>query len=265
MSRAVAAVGGGLREYLPAAILLALLIAGWEAYVRAEDVRPYMVPAPSRIWDAFVATRDGLPEHTWTTAREALLGLALGAAAGIAIAVPVASVPLVRRVVYPLLVTSQTVPIFVLAPVLVVWFGYGMTPKVVVVALFAVFPVAVSTVDGLVRADRELVDLVRSMGGSRVQVLRLVRVPAAIPGFFSGFKIAAAYAVVGAVIGEWVGASSGLGLYITRSQGAFRTDQVFVGIVLVALLSLALFALAHIAARLATPWLYATTSEEDAR
>lgn len=261
MGRAVRAVG----TFLPAAVLLALLVLGWEAYVRIEGVRPYMVPAPSAVWQAFLDTREGLPGHTWTTAVEALIGLAVGSAAGVAIAVPVASIGIVRRVLYPLLIASQTIPVFVLAPIFVVWFGLGITPKVMVVALFAVFPVAVSTVDALTRADRELVDLVRSMGGSRWQVLRTVRIPSAIPGFFSGFKIAAAYAVVGAVIGELVGAREGLGLYISRSQRAFQTDQVFVGIAVVSLLSLLLFGAAQLAARLATPWLYASTTEEDSR
>jgi len=250
--------------YLPAVGLLTLLVLAWEAYVRIEDVRPYMVPAPSAVWRAFLDTRETIPGHAWATLQEALAGLALGSAAGVAIAAPVASSRLVRRVLYPLLVASQTIPVFVLAPIFVVWFGLGLAPKVAVVALFAVFPIAVSTVDALTRADRELVDLVRGMGAGRWDVLRLVRIPSAIPGFFSGFKIAAAYAVVGAVIGEIVGAREGLGLYISRSQRAFATDQVFAGIVVVSLLSLALFAAAHIAARLATPWLYATRNEEDA-
>ncbi len=263
VTRTSKALGAAALEYGPAVVLLAALVGAWEVAVRVMDVRPYLVPAPSRIWDAFLATRGTLPEHTWTTGQEAVYGLLLGAGAGVAIAVALAAIPLVRRVLYPILVTSQTIPMFVLAPVLVVWFGFGMTPKVMVVALFAFFPVAVSTVDGLLNADRDLVGLVRSMGARRDQVLRHVMVPSAIPGFFAGLKIAAAYAVVGAVIAEWVGASSGLGLYITRSQRAFRTDQVFVGIVLVALLSLALFALVHLLARFATPWKYAHAQEED--
>ncbi|MEJ5222802.1 MAG: ABC transporter permease subunit, partial [Tepidiforma sp.] len=135
-----------------------------------------------------------------------------------------------------LLVVSQTIPMVVLAPLLIVWFGFGMTPKVVVVALWGFFPVAVATADGLMHADREMVGLVRSMGANRLQVLRYIAVPAALPAFFSGLKIAAAYAVGGAVVGEWIGASSGLGLYITRAQTSFRVDRVFVAVVLIALL-----------------------------
>jgi ABC-type nitrate/sulfonate/bicarbonate transport system permease component len=248
--------------YLPPLLLLAALIAGWELWVRAFDTRPYILPAPSRIWQAFLEVRPLLPAHLRTTLGEALLGLLAAAIVGVSLAALIASVPLVRRVLYPLLVVSQTVPMIVLAPLLVVWFGFGMTPKVIVVALIGFFPIVVATVDGLTNADRDMVGLVRAMGAKRHQVLRHVLIPAATPAFFAGLKIASAYAVAGAVIGEWVGASSGLGIYITRSQTAFRTDRVFVGIVLVALASIALFALVHLLARLASPWLYATKEEE---
>ncbi len=248
--------------YGPSAVLLALLVVGWEAWVRVFDTRPYILPAPSRIWEGFWGTKGLLPEHIRTTLAEAVLGLGFGAAAGVAIAVLVAGIPLVRRVLMPLLVVSQTVPMVVLAPLLIVWFGFGMTPKVVVVALWGFFPVAVATADGLMHADREMVGLVRSMGGNRLQVLRYIAVPAALPAFFSGLKIAAAYAVGGAVVGEWIGASSGLGLYITRAQTSFRVDRVFVAVVLIALLSMLLFAAVHMLARLATPWMYVKTEEE---
>ena len=248
--------------YMPALLLLAALVAGWEAWVRIFDTRPYILPAPSRIWDAFLQVRGTLPAHIRTTSQESLVGLFWAALVGLLLATVIASVPLVRQVLYPLLVISQTIPMVVLAPLLIIWFGFGMTPKVIVVALFGFFPIVVSTVEGLTGADREMVDLVRAMGANRLQVLRHVLVPAATPAFFAGLKIAAAYAVLGAVIGEWVGASSGLGIYITRSQTAFRTDRVFVGIVVVALMSIALFGAVHLLARLASPWMYTTIKEE---
>jgi ABC-type nitrate/sulfonate/bicarbonate transport system permease component len=145
---------------------------------------------------------------------------------------------------------------------LIIWFGFGMTPKVVVVALFGFFPITVSTVDGLLGADRDMVGLVRSMGAGRIAVMRHVLIPSALPSFFAGLKIASAYAVLGAVIGEWVGASSGLGIFITRAQTSFRVDRVFVAVIVIALVSIALFALVHIAARLATPWLYVEKEED---
>jgi ABC-type nitrate/sulfonate/bicarbonate transport system permease component len=244
-------------------MLLCLVVAGWEAWVRVFDTKPYILPAPSRIWEAFLQTRDVLPGHIRTTLSEALLGLVIAAAAGVVIAVLLASIPLVRRVLYPLLIVSQTIPMVVLAPLLIIWFGFGMTPKVIVVALYGFFPIVVATVDGLLGADRDMVGLVRSMGANRLKVLRYVLIPSALPSFFAGLKIASAYAVLGAVIGEWVGASSGLGIFITRAQTAFRVDRVFVAVVVIALLSMALFALVHLLARLTTPWQYAPQREED--
>ncbi len=250
-------------EYLPAALLLVGVVGAWEAWVRVFDTQPYILPAPSRVWSAFLEVRGLLPAHIRTTVTEALVGLFFGAAVGVVLAVVIASIPLVRRVLYPILVVSQTVPMIVLAPLLVVWFGFGMTPKVVVVALIGFFPIVVSTADGLSRADTDMVGLVRSMGANRAQVLRYVLFPSALPAFFAGLKIAAAYAVVAAVIGEWVGASSGLGLFITRAQTAFRVDRVFVAVAVVALTSIALFAMVHLMARLASPWMYVHDKEND--
>lgn len=255
--------GRATREYLPAIALLVALILFWEWWVASFDTKPYVLPAPSRIWDAFWETKELLPRHIRTTMTEAVLGLVFGAVVGVLIAVLIASVPLLRRVLYPLLIVSQTIPMVVLAPLLIIWFGFGLTPKIVVVALIGFFPIVVGTADALMRADPEMVGLVRSMGANRVQVLRHVLIPAATPAFFSGLQIAAAYAVTGAVIGEWVGASSGLGLFITRSQTSFRVDQVFVAVIIVALSSLALFAAVHLAGRAASPWLYAHQREDN--
>jgi ABC-type nitrate/sulfonate/bicarbonate transport system permease component len=254
--------GRAVLEYLPAALLLAALIGAWEAWVRVFDTRPYILPAPSAIWDAFLETRGTLPEHIATTMNEALLGLAIAAGAGIAIAVLLALTPFARRVLYPILVVSQTVPMIVLAPLLIIWFGFGMTPKVVVVALFGFFPICVATADGLLSADREMVALVKSMGGGRLARMRYVLLPSALPSFFAGLKIAATYAVLGAVVGEWVGAQSGLGIYINRAQRGFSTDRVFVAVAVIALQSIALFAAVHLLARLLTPWMYTSKEEE---
>jgi NitT/TauT family transport system permease protein len=249
------------RDFVPAAALLVGLVLLWQWIVDARHVAPYLLPSPTRIWRAFLATRHLLPAHMRTTGAEAVLGLAASIVVGIVLAALIASVGIVRRVLYPILVVSQNIPLIVLAPLLIVWFGFGMTPKVIVVALVGFFPIVVNTVDGLGNADAEMVDLVRAMGGSRLQVLWTVRVPSAVPSFFAGLKIGAAYAVIGAVIGEWVGASSGLGLYITRSQTAFRTDQVFVGIAVVAAMSIALFGAVELLAWIAMPWTHAKRGE----
>lgn len=249
------------RTWLPPLLFFAVLLAGWEAWVRIREVEDFILPPPSDVWRAFLATRGALWEHLVVTAREATLGIAIGAAIGGAIALLVTALPMARRVLYPLLVVSQTVPMIVLAPLLVLWFGFGMTAKVVVVALIVFFPVAVSTVTGLTSVEPEVLQLVTTMGASMPQRLRLVLVPAALPAFFAGLRISAAYAVAGAVVGEWVGASAGLGIYISRSQASFRVDQVFAAVAVIAILSMALFGLVHLLARLASPWLSAAEYE----
>lgn len=242
--------------YVPATLLLVLLIVGWEVYVRVADTRPFILPPPSRIWDAFIRTRETLAGHTWSTLTEALIGIGIGTFVGVVLAAMIASLALIRRVLYPLLIVSQTIPMIVLAPLLVIWFGLGMTPKIVVVALITFFPVVVSTSDALLNADRDLIAMVRSMGANRLQVLRTVLIPSAIPALFAGLKISAAYAVGAAVVAEWVGSDSGIGVYINRSTRSFQTDQIFVAVAVIALLSMALFAAVHVLNRLLAPWMY---------
>jgi ABC-type nitrate/sulfonate/bicarbonate transport system permease component len=215
---------------------------------------PYVLPSPGRVAGAFGESAGLLPRHILWTVVESLVGLAAGAAAGAAIAALIAGVPVARRLLEPLLVASQTIPMIVLAPLLVIWFGIGVTPKIVVVALITFFPVAVSTAAGLAGADPDLVELVRSMGARPGQVLRVVRVPAAIPSFFAGLRIAAAYAVAGAVIGELVAGDRGLGVFINRSRSSFQVDRIFVAVVVVTVLSALLFAAVGALARLASPW-----------
>ncbi len=259
-------MGSSLRAqvlaFVPALVLLGALVLLWEGVVRALDVPVYLVPAPSQVMRAAYEVRASLPGHVRTTLGEAVAGLVLAALAGVLLAAAMASVPLLRRVLYPLLVISQNVPLVVIAPLIVLWFGFGVAPKVLVVALVCFFPIAVNTVEGLLSADAGMTDLVRSMGGGRLAELRLVRVPSALPAFFSGLKISATYAVLGAVIGEWVGASSGLGLFITRAQASFRTDRVFVAVVVIAAVSIALFVAAELLARAMLPWRYTRVQEE---
>jgi ABC-type nitrate/sulfonate/bicarbonate transport system permease component len=251
-----------VRSWLPPAALTVALLAAWEIGVAVFDTPAYILPPPSAVWTAFGEVRPLLGEHIITTTTEAVVGIATGAAVGVLLAVAVWAVPLFRRLTYPLLVASQTVPMVVLAPLLVLWFGFGLTPKVLVVALIALFPVAISTAEGLVGADAEQIELLRSMGAGRREILRLILLPTATPAFFAGLRIAAAYAIAGAVIGEWVGASSGLGLFVTRSQYSFRVDRVFVGVAVIALLSITLFGIVEVLARLAAPWQRAQSKED---
>jgi ABC-type nitrate/sulfonate/bicarbonate transport system permease component len=250
-------------RYLPAVGFLAAVVAAWEGAVRVFEVQPYLLPAPSRVWQAFLEVRGVLPAHIQTTMTEAVGGLLLACVVGVLVASVLAGFGPVRRAVYPLLVISQNIPMIVLAPLIVVWFGFGIMPKVLVVALIGFFPIVVATTDGLLRAERDLVDLARSFGASRLQVLRTILIPSAVPSFFAGLQISATYAVLGAVIAEWVGASSGLGLFIMRSQTAFRIDRVFVAVVVIAAVSILLFALVHLIARVSMPWQYAHAKSEE--
>ena len=250
-------------EYMPAVVLLVALVGLWELLVEVLDTRPYILPAPSAIWEALLDKGHLLPNHIQATATEAVLGLLAAAVGGVILAVLISSIPLAQRVLYPIIVTSQTVPAIVLAPLLIVWVGIGLESKLIVVALVGFFPIVVSTVDGLASADRDMVALVRSMGASKLGVLRHVLVPSAVPGFFAGLKIAAAYSVIGAVIAEWVAAKEGLGIFIIRSQASFRIDQIFVAIAVIALLSIALFVAVHLLARVASPWKYANDQGEN--
>ncbi len=244
-----------LRRWLPPLLLVAGLVALWQAWVIFGHIDAYVLPTPGRIVRAAWQSAHLLPQHLWATVVASAAGLAAGAVAGVALAMLIVRVRLVRQVLYPLLVVSQTIPMVVLAPLLIIWFGFGLTPRIVVVALIVFFPVLVSVVTAVDQADRDLVELVRSMGASSRQVLRLVQAPAAVPAFFAGLRIAAAYTIGGAVIAEFVNPNGGgLGVFITRSKQAYAVDRIFVAVVIIGLLTAALFAAVDVAARLAVPW-----------
>jgi len=224
-------------------LLIGGLILAWEALVRWLALPVWLLPPPSRLVTTFGESLPVLGEHVAATLAVTVLGFGLALLAGFGLAFAVDASPLVRRALYPVLVMSQTVPIVAIAPLLVVGFGFGALPKVLVVALVTFFPIVVNTVDGLQAADRDMLRLLRAMDADYGQVLRLLRLPAALPFVFSGVKVAVTYSVIGAVLAEWIGASAGLGVYIARSLRAFRTDQVFVAALITSLLTIVLFLL----------------------
>lgn len=238
----------------PAVVLLAVLLAGWEVYVRIGHVSALILPPPSAVGVALVENWDIIAVHTWQTLLETLLGMSVAIVLGMALAILLDLSVSARRAVYPLLVVSQTIPIIALAPLLLIWFGFDIGPKVIVVTLYCFFPITVACVDGLSSAQPELLNLLRSMKASRWQVLWLVRLPGAMPSFFSGLRIAATYSVTGAIFGEFVGAYQGLGIFMENSANSHALDLVFAAIAVTALLSLALFALVSLAERLIIPW-----------
>jgi len=238
---------------LPVAVLLGLALL-WEAAVIWFDTPEWILPGPAQILTVTRQNSSLLAPHVWQTLQETLLGLALALTAGVALAALLDLSAWLRQAIYPLLVISQTIPILALAPLLIIWFGFGLLPKVLIVALVCFFPIAVNTADGLTSTDPDYVALLRSMGANRRQIWLKVRLPASLPYFFSGLRIAATYSVIGAIIGEWVGAGSGLGIYMLRSANAFKTAQVFSTIAVSSAISLALFGLVSAIERVALPW-----------
>jgi ABC-type nitrate/sulfonate/bicarbonate transport system permease component len=243
-----------LAVYAPPFVLAVLLLAAWEGLVRWLALPAWLLPAPSQIASTFVDQLAVLRGHVGATLVETALGMLVSLVVGFGLAFAIDAAPLVRRALYPLLVASQTVPIVAIAPLLVIGLGFGLLPKVLVVALITFFPIVVNTVDGLQSADRDAVRLFQAMNASRWQTLRLLRIPAALPTICTGLKLAVTYSVIGAVFAEWIGANAGLGVYIARSLRAFRTDQVFVAAFVTALLSIVLFSLTAALERKLTPW-----------
>jgi ABC-type nitrate/sulfonate/bicarbonate transport system permease component len=238
----------------PPALLIAVLLVVWEAYCRASGISAVVLPSPTRIVEQLWTFRADAVRHLVPTLVETLVGLGVSVGVSIAVAVAMDRFVTVRRALEPLLVASQTVPVVAIAPLLVLWFGFGLAPKILIVVLVTFFPVTVALVDGFAAATTEATDLLRSFGASRGQAFRKLRWPAALPALFTGLRIAATYGVIGAVFGEYVGAYEGLGIWMQLSQNAFRTDLVFAAILLAAALSVALFALVTAAERLVIPW-----------
>jgi ABC-type nitrate/sulfonate/bicarbonate transport system permease component len=245
---------GLMRRVAPPVLLAALLLLGWEAYVRLAAVPFTILPTPSRIVSASIQSAGLLAENAGQTLLETLLGFVLAVAVALVFAVAIDFSDLARRALLPLMVTSQTIPIVALAPLLVLWFGFGTLPKVLVVALVCFFPMVVAAVHGLSSTDPDLTSLYRTFGASRADVFRRVRVPTALPSFFSGVRVAVTYSVIGAIFGEYAGAFNGLGVLLQTAKSSYRTDLVFGAIVVTAALSLALFGLVSVVERLTIPW-----------
>lgn len=235
---------------------LAVFIAIWELAVLLTGLPKYLLPPPSDVLVCLVRDHQLIILHSAYTLAAAVSGLLLAVAAGLLLALAMDYWPALESVLYPLLVVSQAVPIITLAPLIIMWLGYGLLPKVVVAGLICFFPLTVSVIGGMRASDRDLAELMRVMGASRWQVLWLARLPAALPAFFSGLKIAAAYSVMGAVIGEWLGSSSGLGVVLIRYTHSYQTARVLAAVTAIVVMSLILFGLAELLSRRIMPWHY---------
>jgi ABC-type nitrate/sulfonate/bicarbonate transport system permease component len=241
-------------RFMPPLLLTVALLLAWELLVRSLRIPVWLLPPPSRIAATFRVSLSILGEHIAATLYVTALGFGLALLVGFGLAFAIDASLLLRRALYPLLVASQTVPIVAIAPLLVVGLGFGVLPKVLVVALVTFFPLVVNTVDGLHSADRDALRLLAAMDANYWQLLRLLRLPAALPAIFTGLKLAVTYSVIGAVLAEWIGASAGLGVYIARSLRAYRTDQVFVAALITALLTIGLFLVTSALERWLVSW-----------
>ncbi len=241
-------------RWLRLPIMLIGLALVWEAVATLADLPPYILPGPLRVALAIGAQWDRLLAHAGVTVVEMLLGLGLGAALGCACALTLAYFRPARLWLLPVLVASQAVPVFALAPILVLWFGYGIASKVAMAALIIFFPVAAAFFDGLRRTDPGWLDLTHTMGAGRWRVLWHIRVPAALPALASGLRVAAAVAPIGAVVGEWVGSSAGLGFLMLQANGRMQIDLMFAALLALAVIGVALYFTLDAGLRRTLPW-----------
>lgn len=241
-------------KYAPAAALVILAIVLWEVLCRALAVPTYLWPKPTVIARGFYDDIGLLSSATWITVREVIYGFAIAIAAGLGIGITLHLSATLRRAIYPILIASQSVPTVVLAPVLVIVMGFSIWPKLAVIALFTFFPIVVNTVDGLGAVDPDYIRMMLTLDASRWSIFRRVEFPAALPLIFSGARIGATYAAIGAVFGEWAGSSGGLGYEMQQAQGQLLTAQVFEAVLLVTWIAVILFVLVSLAERLLIPW-----------
>jgi len=244
---------------LPAA-LLAALIGLWQlacstgAIADLLNLESYLVPSPAEVASSLWDNRGLLAENAWVTLREMLLGILAALLVGVGFAVLMHRWRVLRDAAYPLIVASQTIPIVVISPILIVWFGYGIAPKVVIVALICFFPIAVNALDGLRSVDPEAVKMMRSLDASRWQRFRRVEAPAALPNLFTGIKIAVVIAPIGAVFAEWSGSSSGLGHLIQSDTAYYLVARQFASVAVLSALALALIGITALAERRVVTW-----------
>ncbi len=246
-----------LLSIITPSIALLMFLAVWEIGVSALSIEKWLFPAPSLIANSLWTSRELIYIHTIQTISETLLGLFIAILVGATLAILMEWSAFFRNLFKPLLIVSQTIPFIVLAPLLIIWLGYGVLPKIVVIVLACFFPISMSMYEGFRSVDVNLLKLMKSMRVGKLQTFRLVKLPASMPSFFSGLKIAGAYAVGVAVVSEWLGAEKGLGIFLLRSAKSYQTEAVFASIVVISLLSLVIVGIIELSARRFVPWFYA--------
>lgn len=245
---------GGTNDVAPVAVT-AGIVAVWELAVVIFQIPGYVLPSPIQVAAALIQERGILASHGLVTVAEALTGIAISLVFAVILGVVMDCFPLARRGIYPILVATQTVPMIVMAPILIIYMVFGVGPKILTVVLMCFFPVAVSFCDGLAQVDEEYVNLVRSYGAGRWKAYRLVKIPASVPALISGLKVAATYSISGAVVGEWIGAQKGLGYYLLRVKNGYMLDKVFACVAVIVFLSLCMNGVIRLYQRMALPYL----------
>lgn len=227
----------------PPLVAIALLLVIWQIASAVVDLPRWMLPSPTDIANEGLASWQRIQEHVLATLGLTLYGFAIGTAVGLAVAFVLHMVAPLRTALYPLMILSQNVPMIALAPLLMIWFGFGLLPKLIVITLVCFFPVAVAALNGLAQTDSTMLTYMKMAGASRRQIFTKLELPSSLPSLFAGLKISAAYSVMGAIIGEWLGTEKGLGMYMLLQKNAFRTDRVFVAIALIVMMSILIFGL----------------------
>lgn len=246
--------GGGLARGIPAVLSVACAFLIWEIYVHISGISPQMLPAPSRVLLQIWVNRALLWANTLPTLQATFAGFALSLSVAFGLSIVLDFMPRVRRALFPIFVVSQTLPLVAIAPLVVLWFGFDLTPKVLLIALVTFFPMLVALVDGYASTDPEIEDLMRAMGANRVQLFRTARLPSAMPYFFAGLRISITYAVVAAIFAEYVGARAGLGIVILNAKNSFRPDLVLAAVAISSALTLALFAVTALLQMIVLRW-----------
>ncbi len=243
-----------IKEILPPLLLIAAIILLWELLSTWFNVPDYLLPKPSRVIAVTWTKRATLWGHLLITMEEVLLGFVVGFVVGYGLALLMFFSTTLRRALNPIVVISQTVPVIALGPILVIWLGYNIWPKIIVVALIVFFPLTVNTFDGLVSCDQDLITLLKSMGASRWQIFTKVQQPNALPFITSASKVAITFSVIGAVVAEWIGSDRGLGAYILQTNAQIRTPEMFAAIFITSLLGIVMFFFAQTAETMVIPW-----------
>ena len=243
-----------MARYKNSLILIILILVLWEVLVRVFSIPVYILPPPSKIFETIVVSSPLLLKHSFYTLSEMVLGFALAFVVGVTLAYLMFKFPAVERAFYPIIIGSQSIPVFAIAPLLVIWFGYGLSSKVVMTSLIVFFPITVNTLDGLKSADPDIVKLFELLGASDFQILTKVRIPSALPFILTGSKIGISVSTIGAVIGEWVGARYGLGYLMLHANAQLRVDLIFAAIFYLTVMGVGLFSLVSYLEKVLMPW-----------